>query len=72
MPRGGGKSITNGNLADPNKTDHAAADHATDFDPPIYNISKQQGKTAGASLVSHHLRNVNPSADRPGSVLGIS
>jgi hypothetical protein len=38
-----------------NQTDKAAASHAIDFDPPIYNISKQQEKTpaeggsAGAS-----------------------
>jgi hypothetical protein len=27
----------------------AAAEHAIDFDPPIYNIWKQQEKTAGSS-----------------------
>jgi hypothetical protein len=32
-----------------NKPDRAAADHATDFDPPIYNAWKQQEKTAGSS-----------------------
>ena len=26
----------------------ASADHLTDFDPPIYNVWKQQTKTAGA------------------------
>ena len=29
-------------MADLPKSDKAAADHATDFDPPIYNIWKQQ------------------------------
>jgi hypothetical protein len=32
-----------------NKSDKAAAEHATDFDPPIYNIWKQQLKTNGSS-----------------------
>jgi hypothetical protein len=27
----------------------AAAEHATDFDPPIYNIWKQKEKTSGSS-----------------------
>jgi len=27
------------------KQDKASADHATDFDPPIYNIWKQQTKS---------------------------
>ena len=31
------------------KSDKAAAEHAVDFDPPIYNIWKQQEKTAGSS-----------------------
>ncbi len=31
------------------KSDLAAAEHATDFDVPIYNIWKQQEKTKGAS-----------------------
>jgi DNA-binding CsgD family transcriptional regulator len=30
------------------KSDQAAASHATDFDPPIYNIWKQQERTAGS------------------------
>lgn len=30
------------------KPERAAAEHATDFDPPIYNIWKQQDKTAGS------------------------
>ena len=30
------------------KSDAAAADHATDFEPPIYNVWRQQDKTAGA------------------------
>jgi hypothetical protein len=34
-----------GNLA---KNHKAVADHAVDFDPPIYNIWKQQEKTAGS------------------------
>lgn len=32
-----------------NKSDKAAAEHATDFKPPIYNIWKQQEKSAGSS-----------------------
>ena len=32
-----------------NKHDQNAANHETDFDPPIYNVWKQQSKTAGAS-----------------------
>ena len=32
-----------------NKSQQAAADHATDFDIPIYNVWKQQTKTEGAS-----------------------
>lgn len=35
-----------GNLA---KSELAAAEHATDFEPPIYNIWKQQQKTPGSS-----------------------
>jgi hypothetical protein len=35
----------NGNIAEFAKTDRAAAEHATDFEPPIYNIWKQQTKT---------------------------
>lgn len=31
------------------KPQQAAAEHATDFEPPIYNIWKQQAKTAGSS-----------------------
>lgn len=34
-----------GNLA---KTELAAAEHATNFDPPIYNVWKQQDKTSGS------------------------
>jgi len=34
-----------GNLA---KMSKAAADHATDFDPPLYNVWKQQTKTLGS------------------------
>ncbi len=36
---------TFGNLAESCK---AAANHATDFEPPIYNVWKQQEKTAGS------------------------
>ena len=32
-----------------NKVDQSAAEHATDFTPPIYNIWKQQEKTNGSS-----------------------
>lgn len=32
-----------------NKPDRAAAEHATDFDVPLYNVWKQQEKTAGSS-----------------------
>jgi len=38
-----------GNIAKLSKTDQSAADHATDFDPPLYNVWKQQIKTAGSS-----------------------
>lgn len=31
------------------KSDRARAEHATDFDPPLYNIWKQQEKSAGSS-----------------------
>lgn len=31
------------------KSDRAAAEHATDFDPPLYNIWKQRSKSAGSS-----------------------
>jgi hypothetical protein len=40
----------NGNLADLGKSDQAASEHATDFEPPVYNIWKQQEKTAGQPL----------------------
>lgn len=43
------KSIPNGVLAELNKTDQSAAEHANDFTPPIYNIWKQQEKTNGSS-----------------------
>lgn len=36
-------------IPDLEKPDKASAEHATDFDPPIYNIWKQQEKTAGSS-----------------------
>lgn len=42
------KSIPNGDLAILNKSDRAAAEHATDFDPPLYNIWKQQEKSKGS------------------------
>ena len=31
-----------------NKSDLAAASHATDFDVPLYNVWKQQEKTGGS------------------------
>lgn len=43
------KSIPNGNLADLNKNQQSAADHATDFEPPLYNVWKQQTKTEGVN-----------------------
>jgi len=39
----------NGNIAKFGKTTQAAADHLTDFDPPIYNVWKQQTKSEGSS-----------------------
>ena len=33
-----------GNIAEFGKTAQAAAEHATDFEPPIYNVWKQQSK----------------------------
>jgi hypothetical protein len=36
-------------MADLPKPDRSAADHATDFDPPIYNVWKQQERTPGTS-----------------------
>ena len=38
-----------GNLADLPKNQKAAAEHVTDFEPPLYNIWKQQTKTEGSS-----------------------
>ncbi|MGJ0513106.1 hypothetical protein [Methylocystis sp.] len=38
-----------GKIAELPKSDHAAASHATDPTPPIYNIWKQQNKTEGSS-----------------------
>lgn len=38
-----------GKVADLAKTDQAAAEHAIDFDVPIYNIWKQQTKSEGSS-----------------------
>lgn len=43
------KSIPNGESAELNKSDQANADHATDFDVPIYNVWKQQTKSEGSS-----------------------
>jgi len=43
------KNIPSGDLAELNKSDRATAEHATDFDPPIYNIWRQQTKTPGSS-----------------------
>lgn len=42
------KSIPNGNIAERNKAEIAAAEHASDFTPPIYNIWKQQEKSKGS------------------------
>jgi hypothetical protein len=39
----------NGKPANLAKSDRAVADHATDFDPPLYNIWKQQEKTRGSN-----------------------
>ena len=36
------------NLAELPKSDKASSEHATDFDPPLYNIWKQQEKTSGS------------------------
>jgi len=38
-----------GDIAKFPKTHQAAAEHATDFEPPLYNIWKQQTKTAGST-----------------------
>lgn len=43
------KSIPKGESAELNKSQQSAAEHATDFDPPIYNIWKQQTKSDGSS-----------------------
>ena len=40
------KSIPNGELAEQNKP---ASAHLTDFDPPLYNVWKQQTRTPGSS-----------------------
>lgn len=40
---------TDGTSAIYGKTQRAAAEHATDFDPPIYNIWNQQKKSNGSS-----------------------
>lgn len=40
------KEVVSSETAGLPKATKAAADHATDFDPPIYNIWKQQEKTA--------------------------
>ena len=39
----------NGNIANLGKTQQSAADHATDFDVPIYNVWKQQTKSEGSA-----------------------
>ena len=44
-----------------------ASDHATDFDPPIYNVWKQQEKTAGAS---HFGKAKRPDRSRASRTLG--
>ena len=38
-----------GNLANLNKPDQSSATHATDYQPPIYNVWKQQAKTNGSN-----------------------
>ncbi len=38
----------NGNLSKLSKTQQSAANHATNFNPPIYNIWKQQSKSEGS------------------------
>jgi hypothetical protein len=43
------KTIPHGEPAELNKSDRAAADHATDFDVPIYNVWKRQDRTPGFS-----------------------
>jgi hypothetical protein len=43
-----------GNLADSAKS---LASHATDFDPPIYNIWKQQNKSEGSSHLGQGIEN---------------
>lgn len=49
-PQGVGQiTKENADLQKVSKSDRARAEHATDFDPPIYNIWKQQEKTAGSS-----------------------
>lgn len=39
----------NGDIAELGKSDQASATHASAFDPPIYNIWKQQTKSEGSS-----------------------
>ena len=39
------------------KTQQVAAEHATDFEVPIYNIQKQQTKCS--AIASHHANNVS-------------
>jgi DNA-binding XRE family transcriptional regulator len=39
----------NGNIANLGKSQQSAADHATDFDVPIYNVWKQQMKSEGST-----------------------
>lgn len=38
-----------GNIAEMSKTQQSAADHAIDFETPIYNVWKQQSKSEGSS-----------------------
>jgi hypothetical protein len=47
--RGALKFGENGGIAEFPKSDQAAADHATDFEVPLYNVWKQQTKTGGAA-----------------------
>lgn len=41
--------VHNGESSVLNKTEVAAAEHATDFEPPIYNVWKQQSKSEGSN-----------------------
>lgn len=45
--------IPNGDIAELNKTQQSASDHATDFDPPIYNVWKQQTKQSRSISITN-------------------